>query len=75
MIEQVPGATTETTIPKTVQTEGVFDVNVTERPELAVALIVKGEVPRVTLFRGPNVIVCAVWLVTVKGCVTGGAGE
>jgi hypothetical protein len=46
VIEQVPTATSVTVTPKTVQTDGVFEVNVTAKPELAVAARVKGAVPK-----------------------------
>jgi hypothetical protein len=44
--------------PDTVQTAVVVEASMTVSPELAVALTVKGETPKLTLLRGPNVIVC-----------------
>jgi hypothetical protein len=72
---QTPVPTNVTVFPETEQTVGGEAVKLMGRPEFAVALIVKGGVPRVWLAREPNVMV---WLcsedVTVKLCVTGVAG-
>jgi hypothetical protein len=69
-IVQMPAATPVTVPPLTVQTVGVVDVNVTARPEVAVALTVP-LVPTVTVGAVPKVIV---WFVlaaaTVIDCVT-----
>jgi hypothetical protein len=45
VIEHVPAATSVTVTPETVQTEGVFEANVTVRPESAVALSANGAEP------------------------------
>ena len=45
VMKQVPVATSVTVAPETVQTGLVYDVNVTGRPELAVALSAGGEEP------------------------------
>src|ERR1700733_567172 len=58
VIEQVPGATSVTVTPRTVQNSGLLEVNVTVRPEVAVALSGGTDCPIVTLLSGPNVIVC-----------------
>ena len=44
-IVQVPAAASVTVDPATVQTVGVVDAKLTERPEVAVALTAKGAVP------------------------------
>jgi hypothetical protein len=56
-MEQVPAARIVTVFPETVQTPGVVEAKLTVRPELAVAPIVNGAVPSVTVLSGPNVIV------------------
>jgi hypothetical protein len=45
VIEHVPTATSVTVTPETVQTDAVFEANVTARPELAVALSANGAPP------------------------------
>ena len=60
VVEHNPPVTIVTVLTETVQTAGVADAKLTVRPELAVALIVNGETPKVTLPSGANVIVCAV---------------
>ena len=70
VIEQEPPAAIVTVFPETVQTEVVVEAKLTGRPELAVALTVKGATPYVTLPTAPNVIVCAAGL-TVKLRATG----
>ena len=69
VIEQVPAATIVTVAVDTVQTAVVVETKLTARPELAVALIMNGDAPRLTLLSGANVIVCATGL-TVKLCDT-----
>src|SRR5580658_7807530 len=69
-IEQRPPLTVNTAVPPpplfmlgfgpTVQTFGVVELKMTGRPELAVALILKGVTPKATLLSGANVMVCAV---------------
>jgi hypothetical protein len=54
----VPIETIVTVELDTVQTAFVLELNVTGRPELAVALIANGGVPIATLFSGPNAMVC-----------------
>ena len=55
VIEQVPPAINATVVPETVQTLVEFEVNVTERPELADAFSVKGGFPTVcAAVRAPN---------------------
>jgi hypothetical protein len=44
-MEQAPVPRIVTVTPETVQTDVVLDVNVTARPELAVAEIANGEMP------------------------------
>ena len=68
MIEQVPVARILTVDdPESVQTGWVFEPKATVSPEVDVALIPKGETPKVTLLSALNVIVCAVstWIVIV----------
>jgi hypothetical protein len=72
MIEQVPGLTIVTVLADTVHTRSVVEAKLTGKPELAVALTLKGAAPMFTLLSGRNVIVCGVGL-TVKLCVTVGA--
>jgi hypothetical protein len=69
-IEQEPSARTVTVLPATVQTEVVVEAKLTANPELAVAPIVNGATPKLTLLSAPNVIVCDAAF-TVKLCVTG----
>ena len=45
-------------LPENVQTEVVVEAKLTGKPELAVAVMVNGATPCVTLFNGPNTIVC-----------------
>jgi hypothetical protein len=45
LMEHVPVATNVTAVPETVQTEVLFDVNVTVNPELALALSAGGAMP------------------------------
>ena len=54
-----PTLVSVTTLPFTLQTNGVALVNATGRPELAVALTVNGGSPVVRSGSGANVIVCA----------------
>jgi hypothetical protein len=64
-MEQVPTATRVTAGPVvTVQTEGEFEVSVTVNAEDAVALSPDGSEPNGFDMSGPNVIVCAVNVVT-----------
>jgi hypothetical protein len=70
VIEQAPSAAIVTVLPATVQTAVVLEAKLTAKPELAVALIVNGETPYVTLLSVPKVIVCDAEF-TVKLCVTG----
>ena len=70
VIEQVPTARTVTVATFTVQTESEFDAKLTVRPEVAVALTVKGATPTLTLLRLPKEIVCdccaeLTWIVIV----------
>ena len=58
VIEQAPGATIVTVLPAMVQTDVVVEAKLTARPELAVALTVNGETPKLTLLSAPNVMVC-----------------
>ena len=59
VMEQVPEATRATAIPETVQTDGVVEAKLTGRPEVAVALKLKGGVPSDIVLMGANDIVCA----------------
>ena len=53
-------------VPLEVHTAGVVVVNVTGRPEDAVALTVTGDCANFTFARGPKLVVCdALWIVTV----------
>jgi hypothetical protein len=70
VIEQEPPAAIVTVLPATAQTAGVVEAKLTARPELAVALIVNGDTPRLTLLSAPKVMVCDAAL-TMKLCVTG----
>ncbi len=73
VIEQEPGATMTILSPLTVQTDGVFETNVTVKPELDVAPDANG-VTDITLVPGLlKVIVCAVRELTGNTCVTGAA--
>ena len=71
---QVPMATSVTVEPETVQTLDVVEAKLTERPDDAVALTVKGVVPR---FLADNAAKVMVWLaaVTRKLWLTGAAAE
>jgi hypothetical protein len=71
-IEQVPAPTRVTADPEIVHTAGVVDRKMTVRPELAVAEIVSGALPKVTALSAPNVIV---WLAgfTIKLWLTDAA--
>ena len=70
MIEQEPPAAIVTVLPATVQTDVVVEAKLTASPELAVALTVNGETPKLTLLSAPKLMVCDAAL-TVKLCVTG----
>jgi len=61
-------------VPDVVHTGKVVEVNATESVELAVADIVNGATPNVTLLKAPKVIVCGV-LLTVKLWITGVAAR
>ena len=69
MIEHVPAATNVTVFPETVQIPMVVEAKLTASPELAVALIANGAVPKGWFASAPNVMV---WLpaVTLKLCET-----
>jgi hypothetical protein len=58
-MEQVPAAMMVTVPLKTVHTDDVVEAKPTVRFEVAVALIVKGATPNVTLLKAPKEIVCA----------------
>ena len=70
VIEQEPPATIVTVFPETVQTDVVFEAKLIASPELAVALIVNGATPKLTLLSAPKVMACNAGL-TVKLRVTG----
>ena len=72
--EHVPTANSVTVLPETVQNTVVAEAKPTGRPELAIALIANGAVPKGWFDNEPNVIV---WLpmVTLKLGVTGIAAE
>ena len=72
VIEHMPRAAIVTVLPETVQTDVVVEAKLTAKPELAVAPIVKGAMPKATLLSAPNVIVCAAGL-TVNPRITGAA--
>jgi hypothetical protein len=55
-----PMAKIVTVFAETAHTLGVFDKKLTGNPELAVALRVKGAVPKRTLAIGANVMLCIV---------------
>ena len=74
VMEQEPAARMVTVVPETVQTEVVVEAKATVRLEEAVAPMVKGDTPKVTLLSAPNVMVCVAGL-TVKLWVTGVAAE
>ena len=65
VIEQEPPATIVTVLPATVQTEVVVEAKLTAKPELAVAPMANGEIPKLTPFNEPKVMVCDAGL-TVK---------
>jgi hypothetical protein len=72
LTEHVPAASsvmTEPFVPPEVQTAGVVVVNVTVRPEDAVAFTVIGDCDNLTLLSPPKVIVCEP-LPTVTDCWT-----
>ncbi len=69
MIEQLPGVRIVTVATLTVQTDSVFDANVTVRLEVAVALMVNDATPMVTLLSGAKEMVCVCR--TVKDWGTG----
>ena len=73
-IVQMPPATIVTVVDETVQTEVVVEAKLTDNPELAVALTVNGDAPKVTLLKAENEIVCEAGF-TVKLWFTGGAAE
>ena len=70
LIEQVPALTSVTSAPALVQTAVVVDTKLTGSDELALAVIGKGEIPRIWLDIASKVIVCEAAL-TVKLCDTG----
>ena len=72
VIEQVPTATSVTVFPETVQIPMVVEAKLTASPELAVALMAYGAVPKGWFASAPNVMA---WLprVTLKLCETGAA--
>jgi len=72
VIEQAPGATIVTVLPATVQTDVVVEAKLTARPELAVAAIGNGPVPKPALLKDPKVMACDPWLM-VKSWATGAA--
>ena len=63
-----------TVFPETVQTGVVVEAKLTDRTELAVALTMNGDAPKVTLLKAENVMVWDAWL-TVKLWFTGVAAE
>ena len=69
-MEHVPTARMVAVLPETVQTEGVVETKVTGNPEVALALMVKGATPSVTLLRAPNVMLWEAGFETEKDCVT-----
>jgi hypothetical protein len=69
---QPPAPTIVTVVPETVQTLVVDDVNVTVRPELAVADTVNGGSPKFLPPSAPKLIVWLAWS-TLKLCATCGA--
>src|SRR5690348_14614711 len=71
---QVPAPKIVTVLSFTVQIDGVVDVKVTGRPDVAVAPMVNGGVSTATLLSGPKTMVCAFVAVTVNVLVTGTAG-
>ena len=58
VMEHVPAAKTDTVLLPTEQTAGVLEERVTGNPELAVALIVNGLVPKAAVPKEVNEIVC-----------------
>jgi hypothetical protein len=72
VIEHVPAEMIKTVVAYTEQTPGVPEVNIIARPEVADALMVTDEVPKVRLAGCAKVIVCAC-AATVKLRVTLGA--
>ena len=54
---QVPGATSVTVLPLTVQTAGVNEEKLTGRPDVAVAVMVNGRSPIVLLLNAPKAMV------------------
>ena len=71
---QVPGATMVTVLPFIVQTGWVVELNVTARPDDAVAPTVNGASPNVFAANAPNVIVCAALAIVTDSTTTSGAG-
>ena len=73
-IVQVPDATRVTVAPLTVQTAAVVDVNVTGRPDDAVATMENGAMPNVRLGSASKAMVCAAALIVMANvCVASGA--
>jgi hypothetical protein len=70
----VPTAVRVTFVPDTVHTEAVVDVNVTARPDDAIALTANAGLPNTWSESAPNAIVCPIG-VTVKCWLTAGAAE
>lgn len=66
---QVPTATKLTVLPVTVQTLVKFDVNVTAKPEVALAVTMKDPLPSNLVASVLKVIVCAA-LAIANDCVT-----
>jgi len=59
VIEQVPALRSIASPPVVLQTAGVLEAKLTGRPEVAVALKLKGGVPSDIVLMGANDIVCA----------------
>jgi hypothetical protein len=57
MMEHLPAARTVTVVSATMHTAGVVEVKLTVRPELAVAVIANGGVPRISVFNGGKAMV------------------
>jgi len=62
----VPAATMVTVFTETVQTLKVIELKLTVKPDVAVALMVKGAAPKGSLDRGPKLIDCAACAVIWK---------
>ncbi len=58
MTVQEPAPSIDRLLPLTEQVEGVMEKKFTARPEVAVAVIVKDETPKVTSLSAAKVIVC-----------------